>query len=198
MNIRTKITFQFTLIVAAIILLLSGSIYYFSSNYRQSEFSERLKSRGINTAKLLVDVDEINSNLLNIIEKNSAYALAHEDVVIINASAEIIYCDCSDINPMRYISRNISKIWLDREVNFNDGHRDAIGFIFRGKHQRYIVVVTALDQFGLSKLRYLGLILVLGCFFTVSLVFIAGWLFAGQALKPVGLIASEADKITGS
>ena len=68
MNIRAKLTFRFTVIVAAIILLLSSFIYYFSADYRKSEFYGRLKDRGVNTAKLLIDVDEVNTNLLNIIE----------------------------------------------------------------------------------------------------------------------------------
>jgi methyl-accepting chemotaxis protein len=198
MNIRAKLTFRFTVIVAAIILLLSSAIYYFSADYRKSEFYGRLKDRGYNTAKLLIDVDEVNSNLLSIIERNSAYSLMQEDVVILNATSNIIYCNCSDSTPIRYIKDKISRIWLDRELHFNDKQREAVGFIFQGKNERYIVVVAAFDQFGLSKLKYLRLILVLGSFFSTSLVFIAGWIFAGQALKPVALITSEADKITGS
>lgn len=198
MNIRTKLTLRFTVIVAAIILLLSLSIYFFSSGYRQSEFYGRLKDRGINTAKLLINVDEVDSNLLRIIDRNTRYSPVQEDVVIINRSNNIIYCNCSDSLPMRYISNKINKIWLNDEMKFHDGEREAIGFVFTGKNDRYAVVVSALDQFGLSKMKNLRLILMIGFWFSTVLVFFAGWIYAGQALKPVAQIASEADKITAS
>jgi len=198
MNLRAKLTYRFTFIVAAIILLLAASIYYFSASYRMSEFYGRLKSRGTNTAKLFIGVEKVDSTLLRIIEKNSASQLVLEDVIIINTANEIIYCNCSDSMPRRYINDKIFRIWHDREIKFRDGEREAIGFVFQGKTDHYIVIVSAQDKFGMSKLKYLRLILIVGYLFSVSIVFIAGWFFAGQALKPVALITSQADKITAS
>src|SRR5262245_38999064 len=108
MNIRAKLTFRFTFIVAAIILLLAVSTYFFSADYRQSEFYGRLKSHGINTAKLLINVDEVDTNLLRIIDKNSPSMLLKEDVIIVNAANEIIYCNCTDSMPMSYIKDKLA------------------------------------------------------------------------------------------
>lgn len=198
MNIRAKLTLRFTFIVAAIILLLAVSTYFFSADYRKSEFYGRLKSRGINTAKLLIDVDEVDTNLLRIIDKNSPSLLVLEDVIIVNPANEIIYCNCTDSVPMRYIRDKLVRIWLNKEIKFNDGDRESIGFVFQGKNDRYIVIASAFDKFGLSKLSYLRLILMVGCIISISLVFIGGWIFAGQALRPMSLITSQADKITAS
>src|SRR5689334_13169996 len=198
MNIRAKLTFRFTFLVAAIILLLSASIYYSSADYRVSEFYGRLKSRGTTTAKLLVDVEEVDSTLLGIIEKNSINPLVLEDVDIIDPTNKIVYCNCTDSMPWRYISDKIPRRWLDQEIRCKDRERESIGFLFQGKSEHYIVIVSALDKYGMSKLKYLRLILIIGYLFSISLVFIAGWIFAGQALKPVALITSQADKITAS
>jgi len=65
-NIRTKLTFQFTYIVTIILILFSFMIYYFSADYREFEFYTRLKQKAINTAKLLIEVKEVDYKLLKI------------------------------------------------------------------------------------------------------------------------------------
>ena len=57
MNIRTRLTLRFVLIVIFLHLLFSVSVYYFSSFYRQNEFYVRLMDRGLSNAKLILDIE---------------------------------------------------------------------------------------------------------------------------------------------
>ncbi|HKR03007.1 MAG TPA: two-component sensor histidine kinase, partial [Bacteroidia bacterium] len=70
MNVRSKLSLQFSFIVAAILLFLSLSVYFSASQHRKSEFYERLKNRGIADARLFIDVNEVDSTLLRIIDQN--------------------------------------------------------------------------------------------------------------------------------
>jgi len=199
MNIRSKLTFRFSVIVAAIILLLSVAIYFFSSDYRESTFYDRLKTRGINTAKLLIDVTEVDTNLLHIIDKNTRSVLVRENVVIYNRKNKIIYCNCDDNFSEQYITNNIvNDTWLKRDVEAHDGEREVIGLVYEGKKDSFVVVVSALDLFGRGKLKYLRLILVLGFLFSITIILIAGWFYSGEVLKPIARITNEAEQITGS
>ncbi|MBK5284759.1 MAG: HAMP domain-containing histidine kinase, partial [Bacteroidia bacterium] len=158
-----------------------------------------MKTRGINTAKLLVDVTEVDTNLLRIIDRNTRGVPVKEDVVVYNHLNEIIYCNCDDNMPVQYLTNNVvDKIWLNHELRMHNGDSEVIGFIYMGKTNRFVVVVSAYDQFGINKLKYLRLILVLGFVFSVTIILISGWIFTGQMLKPVARIAKEADQITGS
>ena len=68
MKIRTSLTLTFFLIVAVILSVVSVSIYFFSSEYRQDEFYTRLRNKAENTAKLLIEVDEVSPELLKRID----------------------------------------------------------------------------------------------------------------------------------
>ena len=80
MNIRTKLTLRFILITAIIFLLASVLIYYLSAEYRQEDFYTRLHNNANNTAKLLIDVDEVDSELLRRIERDNPVRLPSERI----------------------------------------------------------------------------------------------------------------------
>ncbi len=81
-NIRTRLTIQFTYIVMFLLIFFSFIIYYFSATYREYEFYSRLENKAINTAKLLIEVKEIDYDLLKIIDRNTINALYNEKVLI--------------------------------------------------------------------------------------------------------------------
>jgi flagellar basal body-associated protein FliL len=64
MQIRTKLTWQFIMIVAIILLMASMAIYFFSTGHRKEDFYDRLRSKASNTAMLLIEFEEVNLDLL--------------------------------------------------------------------------------------------------------------------------------------
>ena len=196
MNIRGKLTLRFGLIVASILLLLSLSIYYFSSSYRESGFYGRLKNRGITTAKILVDAKVVDSTLLQIIDRNTRNMLFNEDVVIFNYQNQIIYKYSKDSILTIPETGFINQIRLKKEIRISNGETETIGFLYEGKYDHFVVVVTATDKIGLSTMNNLRMILVLGFFLCVAITFFAGWIYSGDALKPILRIIHEANQIT--
>jgi signal transduction histidine kinase len=198
MKIRTRLTLIFSIIVGSIIILLAGSVYYFSSNYRVSEYETRLKNRGLTTAKLLVDVREIDSVLLRIIDKNTRYSLYEEEVIIFNHFNKVIYQTTEKAQRHKPTRDFIDRIRLEGEIGFQDGNREGVGFLYTGKFDRFVVVVTAFDIYGKGKLKNLRWILLLGLVFSVGIAFAGGWVYSGQVLKPVTRIIGEVEQITAS
>lgn len=108
LNIRTRLSFQFTYIVSLILILFSCIIYYFSADYREAEFYSRLEKKALTTAKLLIEVKEVDYNLMKIIDQNSLNALHNERVIIYNNKDLQIY------NSLDNDSIQISKPFLDK------------------------------------------------------------------------------------
>ncbi len=198
MNIRGRLTFRFGLIVASILLFLSLSIYYFSSSYRESEFYGRLKNRGITTAKILVDAKVVDSTLLQIIDQNTRNMLFDEDVIIYNYENQIIYKYSKDSILTLPATSFLNQIRLEKEIRTHDGEKETIGFLYDGKYDHFVAVVTALDKIGLSAIGNLKMILIFGFLLSVALTFFAGWFYSGDALKPIARIIGEANQITAS
>jgi signal transduction histidine kinase len=195
MKIRNKLTNKFAAIVASILLLFSISIYYFSSLYREQEFDNRLVEKGLTTARLLIKVDEVDIKLLRIIDKNNLTALQNEKVTVYNSRRNKIYTSDDDpeipIPPAMF-----SEIQSKGNLYFNHDGKEAVGILYKEKQESYIVIVSAYDKFGINKLKNLRIVLIAGFLVSVGAIFLGGWLFSGQALKPINHIINEVKKIT--
>jgi signal transduction histidine kinase len=195
MQIRQKLTYQFITIVAFIILSSSVAIYFFSADYRREEFYSRLKSKAENVAKLLIEVEEVDANLLKKIEKDNPTSLPNEKIIIFNYQDTVLY---SSVRPDSFrLDKNVlSLIRLEKYIRFRAGKDEVLGFLFTGKYDRFVVVAGATDIYGFNKLKNLRTVLVFVFAASIVIVFITGWVYAGRALKPMSKVISQVDSIT--
>lgn len=195
LNIRARLALRFTLIVAAILILFSSGIYYFSSSYRQSEFYGRLKDKALTTAQFLIKVNEVDLNMLRIIDRNTINALYHEKVLIYNTKGELMYNSLEE-DTLDVSTEVLDKIRREGEIQFFDGENEVIGILYSYNHEDYVVIASAFDRFGNSKMNNLRWVLILGCLSSILLTVLAGMIYAGRALKPMSDVVKEVDKIT--
>lgn len=194
MKIRTKLALYFTLIVASILLLFAFTIYFSSTAYREQQFISRLEEKAKNTAKLLIEVDEVSYALLKIIDKNIT-TLPEEEIVIFNSQNKKIYHSGEEHN------LKISPETLDiaRKKNiyyYKNSNKDVLAILYPGKLNSFVVIASAYDKYGLNKINNLTLILIGGLLACVLATMLAGWIFAGRMLNPISRVVKEVDKIT--
>jgi signal transduction histidine kinase len=197
MKFRTRLTLQFSVVVSVILITFSFIIYTLLSDFRKDEFIERLRDKGLNSVKLLADVDEVDNELLKIIDRNAVNPLPGEKVFIYDVDHKLIYCSLViDTNEISHAV--LQKIKDRKEIEFEQDSTEQIGFLFEGKYDNYLVVASAHDKFGLSKLNYLRNLLISGDIVAVGLIFLIGLFFAKEALFPLSKVLEEIDKITVS
>ncbi len=194
-NIRTRLTVQFTYIVTFILVLFSFIIYYFSASFRESEFYSRLENKAINTAKLLIEVKEVDYDLLKIIDRNTINALNNEKVVIYDFKDNQIYNSLDDDTIL--VSKTLlDNIRLKKVIRYHQGKHEVIGLLYADKFDRFVVIASALDKYGRSKLNNLKWIIIIGFFISIGLTVFIGRIYANRALKPMSDVVSQVDKIT--
>ena len=195
MNIRTRLTLIFFTIVIIVLTAISASIYVVSSNFRKEDFFRRLRNRAVNTAKLLVEVEEVNADLLRRMEQNNPASLPNQYIVIFDQNGKELY---RSENTERFPvdDRLLTSIRAEENVEFKLDELDVIGFLFQSKDQRYAIVAAATDVYGGDALHYLRNTLII--VFLISMVFVSfvGWLFAARVLHPISRIVSDVDNIT--
>ena len=199
MKIRTRLTYQFTIIVALIIIVFSATIYTFYFEYRENEFYTRLKDTAVRSAKLYAkDLKEIDDKLFAIIDKNSLNNLIQENVIIYDDHGKLLYRRDKSLNDS--IPRGVlKKIMLNKEIQYREGDKETAGILYVDSYNdKYIVIVSAYDKYGLSKLKYLKEILIIGVFISIGIITIMGLFFSKQALNPIANIVEQAEEITGS
>ncbi len=196
MNIRSKLTLQFSLIVAGILLLSSVSIYYASDVFRKQDFYARLHDRATNTARLLIQVQEVDEDLLKVIDRNTIY-LPEEEISIYNYLNENIYSSRSEPGFNAVATQDfLNQIRLAGELEFSEDGKECLGMIYTDKYNRFVVVAKAFDKYGTRKSSNLRIVLLIVFLSGVTAGALAGWFYSGQALKPISRVVSQVDKIS--
>ncbi|MFN0014601.1 MAG: ATP-binding protein [Saprospiraceae bacterium] len=192
MQIRTKITLQFIMVVAGILLLSLFFIYTKFRKITEDEFYEHLRSKALMTAEMvlhentvLTPVEEsrpVTEGGLPFRENIAIYDFKKRRVFSFNSNADV---------PSEAV---FSQIKHNTEHRFLLEERHAVGLLHRtqGGHEYVIVAEAPFDPAELAQLRN---ILFLTFFLGVGIVAVGGWGFAGQALAPVSRIVSQVDNI---
>ena len=197
MKIRTSLTLIFFLIVIVILSIVSVAIYFFSAEYREQEFYTRLRNKAENTAKLLIEVDEVSPDLLKRIERGNPANLTNERISIYNFRNEEIYSsDSGNVIPVDIALLN--EIRLEEEVRFRYNDYEVLGFLFVGGFDRFTVVAAATDVYGFKKINNLRNILFIVLAVSLFIVSLTGWIYAGRILKPISNLVDEVGKISGT
>jgi signal transduction histidine kinase len=195
MNIRNKLIILFISIVALISIVTSLAIYFFSSDYRQDEFYRRLESKGRITAKLLIEFEEVDNELLKKIEKDNPINLYKEKMIIYDVHNTILYS--SDEEGVIKVSKEIlDKAKLEGLVRFTQTEYEAVGFLYTDKYDRFVVIVAAIDIYGLTALKDLRTIMFVVFVASIIIILISGYFYVGNALKPIARVIYEVDDIS--
>src|SRR5436190_868879 len=78
MTFRTKLILTFTVITAAILIIMSLVVYFLAEQYTQREFFRRLGERGNITAQMYLEQDELSTHKLKQISRKFFQALPEE------------------------------------------------------------------------------------------------------------------------
>jgi signal transduction histidine kinase len=196
MNIRARLSLIFFCLVTVFLTLICVSIYYFSSNYRYTDFYRRLKNRALNTARLLTEVKEVNPELLRRMEHNNPASLPNQYILIYDKEGEQLYTSAGQ-NYIPVDAELLQRIRDEKEYHFQFGNYEAIGFVADNKKTfPFTIVAAATDLYGMDALRNLRSVLFAIFFSSIVIISFLGWFYAGRALRPISKIVQEVSNIS--
>jgi len=195
MQIRTKLTLTFISIVAVTIIVSSIFIYLFSANYRSDEFYQRLSSKANSMAKILINADEIDLNLLRLIENTGPANLPDEQITIFNQNNEIIF-ESKENKKISIDAKTLDLLKEKSEIKHKIGEFEIYGVKLNGHNGNIKVFAAAIDKFGYSKLENLKYLLFINFSLIILVIALVAWLFAGNALSPISKIIEQVENIS--
>jgi signal transduction histidine kinase len=191
MNIKIRLSFQFTLIVTGILLFFSALVYYFSYTSQLNKFRENLLDSAKNTAILLINVAEVDSSLLKKIHQ-STISWEREEIVLTDSALNLVYS-----NNIQYLS--------DEEMRYNSttanlnyfsiSDKDGVCYKHIFENHIYYVFVLAFDKSRPENLSELREILLWSILFSVWLSVLLSYLFSKKAIKPISQIIKSVKEI---
>lgn len=191
MNIRTRLTLLFVLLVASIMLLFTVSVYYLYDQFREQEFQQRLKEKALTTVRLREDVGEV--------PKKDLPVMTNEQVTIYSNRGTILYNQGKQRPRFPVSAGFLNKVSRIFPQYIRIGDIEAVGVRYlKADGQSLIIVASANDRYGLTKLHRLREILFFGWLMSLFIVGIAGYLFATDALRPVAELITQVNAISAT
>jgi len=194
MQIRTRLTLQFTILVSTIVLIAFFSIYFFTYQFSEREFYRRLKDKAITSAILLIKVEGVDSALLQVIDRAKRDNLYKETIRIYDHENKEIYFSGDSTRFLGTESFQI--IRRTGEQYLHKSGFDVIGLIFRDKGFDYVVVAAGMDVNGRARLKDLKTLLTISYVILIAVVFVSGWIYSRRALRPIKRIMAEVKSIS--
>lgn len=198
MSIRNRLAFQFGLLASLVLGVASVAIFLLSAQYRKDEFSERMRAQGQRAAKLLLQVDEVDEPLLRIIDSSSPLTLPQERVMIYDHNDSLIYNSAKDTLGGLHSQAFLNSVRANEEVNGQWEDIETFAFMFMDRHLRFVVVVSASDIYGRSKLRNLAQVLMAVVASGIFIFFLLGRVYAERALRPIKQLVSQISLISAN
>mgnify|MGYP001218423446 CR=1 FL=1 len=194
MSIRNRLTFRFCLIVGALLLVFSLSLYFISAQFLENDFRSRFKDRVNLTTGLLIKNGAVDASITNAIDKHTLNTFLDERILIIDDSANIHY-HSFDGNHHPFNKEFLSDINKNGEAFISNEELAWFGkSIIIGNKKLSMVAESKRDY--LQDLRELKILLIAGFSISLLVVYITGRYFAGRALHPVSVVIKEVDEIS--
>jgi len=191
MKIKARLSVQFTLIVAGILIFFSGLVYYFSYSSQLDKFRASLFENAKQTAVLLINVTEVDTSLLKKIHQ-SAISREKEEIVLTDSAFNIVYSNNVQYLSMKAMKSNAAR---DRINYFSLAGMDAVCYRHSFNNQIYYVYVTGHDRSRSENLAELRVILFWSILFSVLLSVFTSYIFSQKAIKPISRIVESVKEI---
>jgi signal transduction histidine kinase len=197
MKIKTKLTINFTLLVAGILAVASVSVYLFSLRYRQYDFYLRLRHKALNTATLLLNIKDISPGLLKIIDETTISTLRDVKVWVLDESKNILYSNTDSASTAHILPAFSYMRWTDSNFRTKD-NKVYLCIVYDYNKHKYYVLATAEDYYGMAELRNLRFILIIVFAISLLLTVLAAILNTRQSLQPIKDLIRQVDEIKAS
>lgn len=197
MKIRNRITLIFTLLTGSLLIVAFLFIYYFSIRYTNNEFYERLRERTNIVAQSRLEKDELSSRIYEEIRKQHFQILPDEQEAVIKV----------DVSGRRIIDKNsppgfpehfLNDIFERHHAELKIGEVYHAGILYGDNEGEFIVVASAKDLYGASKIKNLASILIIALLSGLTAIFFIGRFYAGKVLKPIARIIGRANEISAT
>ncbi len=197
MTLRRKISISAASVFSAILALACIIIYTTSAQYREDEFVKRLEDKALTTAKLLLEVKEVDKQLLKLIDQNSINKLFDEKILVFDDGFDLIYSSLDDAR-INWSSKDLAVLRKDPFFYRKEGLNEVVGVYYNYEDRDYFAIISAEDKYGNRKLEFLLYVLIITFLAGTVLVWLLTLFLVKTLLSPLSRFNEQIVRITGS
>jgi signal transduction histidine kinase len=195
MTIRTRLSWQFTLLMGLLLSAGLGTVYYLSWHNTRQQYEQRLRERAHTAAALFLEADEQSPASTNRARQRFLRTLHGEVIGIFDTAGRRRFNTQAD---SAFTPALLARVRREGTVVQRYGDRQVVGIYYRDNQGDFCILVAAEDYGGQERLAYLRL--VAGGVLLGSLVvsFVLGRWFARNALAPISHLVHQAQRVSAA
>ncbi len=181
----------FTLFFAVVLLI----VYTLFSDYRQGDFYSRLINKADQISFEIEKHYKSSNALITDVDVQTTYKLVNERVAVIDINRKKVF-QTSHSNPIELTVKQLEALSTSQPFYISNNEIETVAKLFKQGAAHFIVIVSAEDFYGNSKIEYLKVLF----YWTFSIGFILLWFFSYQlsrrALVPMDRLREKVQEIT--
>ena len=196
MKIKTKLSLLFTLTIALLLVALNLFIYSISKSYASNDFFYRLRMRTYAAANVYLEEDEVSNKVFQGFQKVLLERIPGETIMVYDSLNQPAFI--RDSIPSVYPIKTIEKTRKEKTYKNKKNGIYTYGIFYPDNQGDFVILASASDKIGDTKLTQLGNGLLIAFFFSIFFSFFIGRFFTMKMLKPINEIIDYVNKITDS
>ncbi|WP_315823305.1 HAMP domain-containing protein [Paraflavitalea speifideaquila] len=193
-SLRVRFAIGFSILFTVFLAIAFLIVYVSYADFRKEEFYSRLKDKALTTFKLLIEVEQVDRELLQVIDKNTLNSLYDEKVLVFEG-AHLIYSSLDD-KEIRYDQQLLSMVKLEKELHTVQNENELVALYIEQNHNSYTLLASAYDKYGRRKMSFLKWVLLIVYFAGLALGWMATYLFVKNVLRPLYVLKDNLQKVT--
>lgn len=194
MKTKVKISILFTLVTGAIIMLLSGSVYYFAIRYAFEDFYKRLEIRAVVAAKALLEEDETDASVFDDVRRQHLEKLPNENEYFIQVTPGKDFSEESRSMglPVSFFQEAVAR----KTATYRLRNTFYSAIFYSDNEGDFVVVVSADNNYSSQHLSDLRKIFLFAALITILLVLSVSVVFTRYVFTPVKNITERVKDIS--
>jgi len=181
----------FTFFMAAAFTFIYFSVDRFSKEY----YNSRLKDRAISTYKLLLEVNQIDSSLLKVIDRNTPSSIAPRQRVTVFKDTSVVYSN-ADSGQFRYDPALFSEIRNQKELFTTIGEEQIFGLYKEKNSGHYFIVASGDDKYGKKRTEFLKWVMIIVYCAGVLIGWTVTYFFVKRIIRPLEVLNTNMKNIS--
>lgn len=192
MKVKDRLSLQFTLMFAVLLIMVLTGIYLFVDHSRVKTFFSKLDERAITVAQFYLAEDNLSKENFKKVLGKFPQSLSEETIRIYNGHFQPQFIREDSV---RWNIAVLKKVAAQKKMHFTQGNRQITGIYYVDNSGNFIIMVSAADISGYRDMHELGLIMFF--FFLASLIitFFMGSVFSRIALLPIVKMTNNLKRI---
>lgn len=195
MTLKRNVSLYVSLIFSLIFGISAAFILVFFASFRKDEFVDRLEQKALTTAKLLIEVKEIDNALLRRIDENTINKMHNEKVLVFDEDFKLIYTSIDEI-VIKWNRDDLELLKQKKKFYHTQGKLEVMGMYYHFEQNEYYVLIAAEDLYGNRKMQFLVYVMLSTYLIALFFVWLSSYYIVSKLLGPLELLEREISNIT--